>query len=52
LSIGLPVLIWRSSIFTTARHSRPDIVVMGKVDSGVETFSAPGSLKVTIDLAG
>jgi hypothetical protein len=27
----------------------PGIIVMGKIDSGIETFSAPSSLKVAID---
>lgn len=29
----------------------PGIIVMGKIDSGIEAFSAAGSLRVTIDLS-
>ncbi len=27
----------------------PGIIVLGKIDSGVEAFSAPGSLRVTLE---
>ena len=29
----------------------PGIIVIGKVDSGVETLSVPGSVRVTVELA-
>jgi hypothetical protein len=29
----------------------PGVIVMGKTDAGVETFSVPGDLNVTIDPA-
>ncbi|MPY88596.1 MAG: hypothetical protein GEU99_11790 [Luteitalea sp.] len=30
----------------------PGVIVMGKMDAGVETFRVPGDLNVTIDPAG
>ena len=30
----------------------PGIILMGKIDSGVEAFNVPDSVKVTIELAG
>jgi hypothetical protein len=51
LPIGLPVKTWLSSIATTARKSPdPGIIIIGQIDSGVETFNVPGSVKVTIEL--
>ena len=28
----------------------PDLIVIGKIDSGAEAFDVPGSVKVTVDL--
>jgi hypothetical protein len=28
----------------------PGIIVIGKIDSGVETFNVPGSVRVTVEL--
>ena len=47
--VGLPAMIYRQD---GPEIPEPGLIVIGKLDSGVEALNVPGSVKVTVEPAG